>query len=584
MPLSPVFSFPSFVRPLVAGILCALLTACGGSASPDATGERAATTAETDGAVLSRTELAAAEKQAVAADASPSPAPLDALPAGQIAAKSAYVSGAVARKALAVSTPVYRFYNGSTGAHFFTTSTVERDNIVATLSPPFGLEGAAFSVASAFSPGLSPVHRFFNTQTGVHFYTISEAERASVVATLPHFLYEGVAYHASQVAGAGLIPFYRFFVPSKGFHFYTASESEKNSIIANLSATYSFEGVGYHVLDSDWRAEKLPNTGVGSAQCLQAGSNTLVVCTDSAATSLSVQQDGHRININPMRFLLLTGFTSDQCMADEITGLVWEGKTGTGTRAGSNTYTRLGNNAATDTSGYVAAVNALALCGFTDWRMPTALELQTMVRYGDTSPPMALSKGPAGTQAGEYWSSDTSSGSTGFTTSFADGMVFTDSTSNAHHVRLVRGSRLNGPRFSFGSVSYAGDAANNLVNDALTGLQWRRCLEGMNWNGSTCTGTAGSFSQEQALARAREQGGWRLPNIKELGSLVDRTRTASPRIDTNAFPALGQPAAWSSTPLVANTAGAWAVGFTTGAVGYTSRTDLTGVRLVRINP
>ena len=393
-----------------------------------------------------------------------------------------------------------------------------------------------------------------------------------------------MAYHASQVAGAGLIPFYRFYVPSKGFHFYTANEAEKNSIIANLAATYSFEGIGYYVLDTNWRAEKLPNSGVTSTQCLQAGNNTLVACTDTAATSLNPQQDGHRFNMNPMRFLLLTGFTSDQCMADEITGLIWEGKTSSGTRAGTNTYTRLGNNAATDASGYVAAVNALNLCGFSDWRLPTALELQTTVRYGDTAPPMALTKGPAGTQAGKYWSSDTSSGSSGFTTSFADGMVFTDSTSNANYVRLVRGSMLNGPRFSFSSVSYAGDAANNLVNDALTGLQWRRCLEGMVWNGSTCTGTAGSFSQEQALVHARDQSGWRLPNVKELGSIVDRTRTASPRIDTTAFPALGQTAAWSSTPLVANTAGAWAVGFTTGAVGYTGRTDPTGVRLVRINP
>lgn len=570
-------------RTLMAVALCAVVNGCGGSGSPDTIEGKTYFDAPS-GAVLNSAELASAENAAAAAEASWSPTSLDELPVGQVAPKSAYVSGAVARKALATRIPVYRFYNASTGAHFFTTSTTERDSIVATLSPPFSLEGVAFSVASTFSPGLSPVHRFFNTQTGVHFYTISETERANVVATLPHFTYEGTAYHASQVAGAGLIPFYRFFVPGKGFHFYTANEAEKDSIIANLAATYTFEGVGYYVLDTGWRAEKLPNSGVTDTQCLQVGSNALVACSSSAATSLNPQQDGHRFNMNPMRFLLLTGFTSDQCMADEITGLVWEGKTTSGTRAGTNTYTRLGNNAATDASGYVAAVNALNLCGFSDWRLPTALELQTTVRYGDTSPPMALTKGPAGTQAGKYWSSDSSSGSTGFTASFADGMVFTDSVSNANYVRLVRGSMLHGPRFSFSSVSYAGDAANNLVIDALTGLQWRRCLEGTVWNGSTCTGTAGSFSQEQALVHARNQSGWRLPNIKELGSIVDRTRTSSPRIDVTAFPALGETAAWSSTPLVANTAGAWAVGFTTGAVGYTSRTDLTGVRLVRTNP
>ena len=138
------------------------------------------------------------------------------------------------------------------------------------------------------------MHRFFNTQTGVHFYTISETERANVVATLPHFTYEGVAYHASQVAGQGLIPFYRFFVPSKGFHFYTANEAEKASIQANLSAVYTYEGVGYHVLDANWHAEKLPHTGMTTSQCYAAGSNTLVTCTP---TRTEIQAGGTSVNL-----------------------------------------------------------------------------------------------------------------------------------------------------------------------------------------------------------------------------------------------------------------------------------------------
>ena len=38
------------------------------------------------------------------------------------------------------------------------------------------------------------VHRFFNTLTGVHFYTISDAEKARVAQSLPHFNYEGPAF------------------------------------------------------------------------------------------------------------------------------------------------------------------------------------------------------------------------------------------------------------------------------------------------------------------------------------------------------------------------------------------------------
>ncbi|OOG82881.1 hypothetical protein B0E41_13940 [Hydrogenophaga sp. A37] len=267
-----------WVRAGLAGTLSLLLTACGGVGSADtsANGAQARSTpAEASSAVnaqpdaqLTAQTLARAETQAQKADASQ---PLERLLPGRIAAKAAYVSGAIARKADAVRIPAYRFYNARTGAHFFTTSTAERDHIVNTLSPPFNLEGAAFSVASDFSPGLSPVHRFYNTRTGVHFYTISESERANVVATLPHFNYEGVAYHASQVSGAGLLPFYRFYVPSGGFHFYTASEAEKDNIIANLSATYRYEGIGYYVLGDD---SLVPEPAAHALYFSPAGVNT----------------------------------------------------------------------------------------------------------------------------------------------------------------------------------------------------------------------------------------------------------------------------------------------------------------------
>ena len=41
-----------------------------------------------------------------------------------------------------------------------------------------------------------PIYRFFNPTTGAHFYTPSEAERDNVEANLPEFQSEGVAYYA----------------------------------------------------------------------------------------------------------------------------------------------------------------------------------------------------------------------------------------------------------------------------------------------------------------------------------------------------------------------------------------------------
>lgn len=225
-------------------MLALLLAACGGGSDSTESSVKSEGDIAPDARLTARS-LAQAETQALSTDSSQ---PLESLPADSIAPKAAYVSGEIARKAALVGTRSYRFYNTSTGAHFYTTSTSERDSVVANPSSPFRLEGPAFWVANAPAPGLSPVHRFYNARTGVHFYTISAEERASLGTASSQFTYEGVAYYASQVAGADLVPLYRFYVPAKGFHFYTTNESEKTSIQANLSATYTYEGIGYYVL------------------------------------------------------------------------------------------------------------------------------------------------------------------------------------------------------------------------------------------------------------------------------------------------------------------------------------------------
>ena len=158
-------------------------------------------------------------------------------------------------KAGAEAVPVYRFYNTSTGAHFYTTSTAERDSIRARL-PLFSYEGTAFEAIAQAGAGLAPVYRFFNTQTGVHFYTISEAEKNLVRDSLPQYRLEGVAYYASQVAVTGFRPLYRSYVLNKGFHFYSVNASETAGL-----AQYRAEGVAYYVVGTA-SVEEPPNPGV----------------------------------------------------------------------------------------------------------------------------------------------------------------------------------------------------------------------------------------------------------------------------------------------------------------------------------
>lgn len=90
---------------------------------------------------------------------------------------------------------VFRFYNTQTGVHFYTASEAERDTVRATLSQ-YNYEGIAYTAYENDSGGKhEALYRFYNTETGAHFYTTSEQEVATVVQTLQQFKYEGIAYY-----------------------------------------------------------------------------------------------------------------------------------------------------------------------------------------------------------------------------------------------------------------------------------------------------------------------------------------------------------------------------------------------------
>jgi photosystem II stability/assembly factor-like uncharacterized protein len=141
--------------------------------------------------------------------------------------------------------PVFRFFNTQTGAHFYTASASERDHVLATW-PQFVYEGTAFFAAAAVAPGTLSVYRFFNTQTGAHFYTVSVAERDHVLATWPQFLYEGVRFYAFADSEPGSVKLYRFYNTQTGAHFYTTQDDERDAVDQHLPQ-FVDEGVVYNV-------------------------------------------------------------------------------------------------------------------------------------------------------------------------------------------------------------------------------------------------------------------------------------------------------------------------------------------------
>ena len=133
-----------------------------------------------------------------------------------------------------------------------------------------------------------------------------------------------------------------------------------------------------------------------------------------------------------------------------------------------------------------------------------------------------------------------------------------------------------------GRYTISGDGT---VYDTATTLTWQQAanMTGMAWAnaGPYCAGLTGPAG-----------GGWRLPTVKELPTLLDYSRPGSPFIDPVAFP--GVPAQsssgaanafWSATSLVGMsvglTEGAWLVYFDS-AITQPNPLDVGGaVRCVR---
>jgi len=122
------------------------------------------------------------------------------------------------------------------------------------------------------------------------------------------------------------------------------------------------------------------------------------------------------------------------------------------------------------------------------------------------------------------------------------------------------------------------------VTDTVTKLVWKRCSEGLS--GDSCEkGEPLTFSWQEALKAAAEsrcngQNDWRLPDIKELNSIIERQCTM-PAINEIVFPATPTMSFWSATPYAGNPAYAWNVYFPYGISDGNSKSYRFFVRLVR---
>lgn len=127
--------------------------------------------------------------------------------------------------------------------------------------------------------------------------------------------------------------------------------------------------------------------------------------------------------------------------------------------------------------------------------------------------------------------------------------------------------------------AYLADGAE--VLDSRTSLIWQRCTLGQTWDGLACGGSPATFNWKQALEAAGLAGdGWRLPNQKELRSLVEWA-CGAPAINLAVFPGTPSEVYWSSSPATANDDYAWFVYFSYGYDSWDYKGYAHPVRLVR---
>ena len=130
---------------------------------------------------------------------------------------------------------MYRLYNPNSGEHFYTGSTVERDNLVGY---GWQYEGVAWNAPTNSG---EPVYRLYNPNNGDHHYTMSLEERDMLVGV--GWQYEGVCWNSAAAIDEN-IPLYRLFNPNAdcGSHHYTGSTEERDMLV---SVGWIYEGIGW---------------------------------------------------------------------------------------------------------------------------------------------------------------------------------------------------------------------------------------------------------------------------------------------------------------------------------------------------
>jgi hypothetical protein len=212
----------------------------------------------------------------------------------------------------------------------------------------------------------------------------------------------------------------------------------------------------------------------------------------------------------------------DGTVTDLITGLMWQADPGQ-----KMTYDQA-----------VSGTSSFRLAGYNDWRLPSIKELYSLILFDGTDvsacPGGSCSATPfidtryfnfqyGDTEAGErvidaqfasstrYVSTTMRGAETIFGVNFADGRIKGYPTDKSFFVLYVRGN----PEYGKNSFAENGDGT---ISDAAIGLTWMQADSGagMDWEDAL------AYCENASVAGYDD---WRLPDIKELQSIVEYSRS-----------------------------------------------------------
>ncbi len=243
--------------------------------------------------------------------------------------------------------------------------------------------------------------------------------------------------------------------------------------------------------------------------------------------------------------------TEENTVKDNLTGLMWP-------RDASLTEFPMTWKEAFDS---VSLMNQENLFGFSDWRMPSRDELFSLVSHNQINPALPENHPFENVFSGYYWTKTPCARlpQQAWYIHLGGARVFKGMKHGSYMVWPVRGNQSENKTSLNPFI-----LQNNLATDTRTGLTWTKNADifhtPLDWKNA--------LSYIQNLNEIRHEGcnDWRLPNIRELESLVDLTRH-SPSLPENHPFAKVRNYYWSSTTSVYETAYAWTLYLTDGNVG-----------------